>query len=99
MNRTFHDLKEVPFAVVRPMDIPTVRQWLDNADTAREFLRSLGVADLRRAMPALVNIASAGVTLDLMALICAINSPRRCPLPTRMALNNLDRFVAQARIR
>ncbi len=83
---------------MRPIDIPTVRHWLDDADTALEFLRSLGVADLRRAHAALVNIASAGVTLDLMALICdqLAQALPRCADPD-MALNNLDRFVAQAR--
>ena len=80
------------------LDIPTIRRWLDDADAAQEFLRSLGVADLRHAHAALVNIAAAGVTLDLVALICEqlAQALPRCADPD-MALNNLDRFVAQAR--
>ena len=31
------------------MDIATLRRWLDNADTAQEFSKALGVVDLRRA--------------------------------------------------
>ena len=43
-------------------------------------------------------MASAGVTLDLLAVICDQLGQvlARCPDPD-MALNNLDRFVAQAR--
>ena len=80
------------------MDIPTLRHYLDDADAAHEFLKSLGVIDFRRAHAALVSIASAGVTLDLLALICEQlgQTLARCPDPD-MALNNLDRFVAQAR--
>ena len=80
------------------IDIPTVRRWLDDADAAREFLASLGVIDLRRAHAALVSVAAAGMTLDLLAMICEQlgQTLARCPDPD-MALNNLDRFVAQAR--
>jgi glutamate-ammonia-ligase adenylyltransferase len=80
------------------IDIPTVRHWLDDADAAQEFLQSLGVVDQRRAHTALTDIASAGVTLDLVAVICEQlrQTLPRCPDPD-MALNNFDRFVAQAR--
>jgi [glutamine synthetase] adenylyltransferase / [glutamine synthetase]-adenylyl-L-tyrosine phosphorylase len=80
------------------LDISTVRRWLDDADAAEPFLQSLGVVDRRRAHAALVSIASAGVTLDLLTLVCDQlgQALPRCPDPD-MALNNLDRFVAQAR--
>ncbi|MGA2253571.1 MAG: bifunctional [glutamate--ammonia ligase]-adenylyl-L-tyrosine phosphorylase/[glutamate--ammonia-ligase] adenylyltransferase [Thermoguttaceae bacterium] len=80
------------------MDIITLRRYLDDADAAQEFLNRLGVVDLRRAHAALVSMASAGVTLDLLAGICDQLSQilARCPDPD-MALNNLDRFVAQSR--
>ena len=80
------------------MDIATLRRYLDDADAAQEFLKGLGVVDLRRAHAAVVNMASAGVTLDLLAVICdqLAQTLARCPDPD-MALNNLDRFVGQAR--
>ena len=80
------------------MDIATLRCYLDDADAAQEFLKGLGVVDLRRAHAALASMASTGVTLDLLAVICNQlgQSLARCPDPD-MALNNLDRFVAQAR--
>ena len=80
------------------VDIAALRLYLDDADAAGEYLKCLGVVDLRRAHAALVNMASAGVTLDLLATICdqLRQHLARCPDPD-MALNNLDRFVAQAR--
>ena len=80
------------------MDIATLRCYLDDADAAREFLKGLGVVDLRRAHAALVSMAATGVTLDLLVAICdqLSQSLARCPDPD-MALNNLDRFVGQTR--
>jgi len=80
------------------MDIATLRRCLDDADAAQELLDRLGVVDRRRAHAALLHMAAAGVTLDLLAGICDQLSQvlARCPDPD-MALNNLDRFVAQAR--
>ena len=91
----------IPDALSPPpgrMDIATLRHYLDDADAAQEFLKRLGVVDPRRAHAALVSMASAGVTLDLLAGICDQlgQNLARCPDPD-MALNNLDRFVAQAR--
>ncbi len=79
-------------------DIPTLRRWLDDAESARDFLRCLGVVDSRRAHAALASMAATGMTLDLLAIICdqLAQHLARCPDPD-MALNNLDRFVAQAR--
>src|SRR5690242_11034768 len=86
------------FAPPDHIDIPTVRHWLDDANAAEQFLKTLGVIDLRRAHAALVSIASSGVTLDLLTLICEQlgQALPRCPDPD-MAINNLDRFIAQAR--
>ena len=63
-----------------------------------DWLRGLGVVDVKHAHAALVHMASAGVTLDLLAVICdqLAQHLARCADPD-MALNNLDRFVAAAR--
>ena len=80
------------------MDTQTLRQYLDDSDAAAEWLRGLGVVDLKRAHADLVRMAEAGVTLDLLADICRQLDEhlRRCADPD-MALSNLDRFVAAAR--
>jgi [glutamine synthetase] adenylyltransferase / [glutamine synthetase]-adenylyl-L-tyrosine phosphorylase len=80
------------------MDIATLRHYLDDFDSAQEFLQRLGVVDLRRAHAAILGMAKAGVTLDLLAEICDQLDQvlARCPDPD-MAMNNLDRFVARAR--
>ena len=56
------------------MNTQTLRQYLDDPDAAAEWLRGLGVVDLRRAHADLVRIAEAGVTLDLLANICCCRS-------------------------
>ncbi len=80
------------------MDIALLHRLLDEPAEATGFLGSLGVTDLPRAHANLVGIATAGVTLDLLADICrqlAEQLPRSSD-PDR-ALNNLERFVAAAR--
>ena len=80
------------------IDASNLRCYLDNPAAAEDFLRSLGVVDLERAHAALVNMATGGIPLDLLSIMCeqlAQHLPR-CADPD-MALNNIDRFVAQAR--
>ena len=80
------------------MDIATLRQYLDDPDAACAWLRAWGVADPRQAHAHLLGMASTGLPLDLLAVVC----DQLAPLLVRsadadMALNNLDRFVTAAR--
>ncbi|MBI3836334.1 MAG: bifunctional [glutamate--ammonia ligase]-adenylyl-L-tyrosine phosphorylase/[glutamate--ammonia-ligase] adenylyltransferase [Planctomycetia bacterium] len=80
------------------MQIDQLRLYLDQVSQAREWLHSLGFANVERAHGNLVRIAAAGVTLDLLAVICdqlAEQLPRSSD--PDMAFNNLERFVAAAR--
>ncbi len=76
----------------------TLRHYLDEPAAAEELLRGWAVADVKHAHAALVHIASAGVPLDLLAVMCE-QLGRHLPRSADpdMALNNLDRFVAAAR--
>jgi glutamate-ammonia-ligase adenylyltransferase len=80
------------------MDPATVSRYLDDPAAAEEFLRGWGVVDTRHAHAALVHMASAGLTLDLVGVLCDQLGGHlgRSPDPD-MALNNLDRFVTAAR--
>ncbi len=80
------------------MDIATLRQYLDDPDAACAWLRAWGVADPKQAHAHLLGMASTGLPLDLLAVVC----DQLGPLLVRsadadMALNNLDRFVTSAR--
>jgi [glutamine synthetase] adenylyltransferase / [glutamine synthetase]-adenylyl-L-tyrosine phosphorylase len=80
------------------MQIEQLHRYLDDEAAAAEWLRSLGIVDVRRAHANLVNMATAGLTLDLLAGLCdqlAEHLPRLSD-PDR-ALNNLEGFVAAAR--
>ncbi len=80
------------------MQIDQLRSYLDDEAKAASWFRSLGIVDVKRAHANLVNMATAGLTLDLLANLAdqlaehlpAASDPDR-------ALNNLDRFVAAAR--
>ena len=80
------------------MQTTTLRKYLDDLDAATPWLRGLGVVDLKRAHAGLVHMATAGVTLDLLSVICEQLQLHLdgCADPD-MALNNLDRFVDAAR--
>ena len=80
------------------MQTVDVQRLLDDEAEARGLLQSWGLRDPVRAHDNLVRIAAAGVTLDLMAVICeqlAENLPRVSDAD--MALNNLERFVQATR--
>lgn len=82
------------------MDLATLRRYLDDPEAAAPWLRGLDIADLRRAHANLVGIATRGMTLDLVAVLCdqfaQAMAAGVCADPD-MALNNLERFVAAAR--
>jgi [glutamine synthetase] adenylyltransferase / [glutamine synthetase]-adenylyl-L-tyrosine phosphorylase len=80
------------------MQIDQLHRFLDHLSEAREWLSSLGFADVERAHGNLVRIATAGVTLDLLSVMCdQLAEHLPCSSDPDMALNNLDRFVAAAR--
>lgn len=71
---------------------------LDDPRAAKNWLKSLELADIDRAHDNLVRIAESRMTLDLVAVICeqlAQNLP--AVSDPDMALNNLERFVSAAR--
>ena len=80
------------------MNIPTLRQYLDDSDAAGVWLCGLGIVDVRRAHGNLLGMAAAGVPLDLLAVMCG-QLERHLPgcADPDMALNNLERFVRAAR--
>ena len=80
------------------MDLAVLRQYLDRPDQAAPWLRSISIDDVDRAHSNLVRLATSGLTLDLLAVICdqlADELPRSSD--AAMAVNNLDRFFAAAR--
>ncbi len=98
------NLADVPSAAKRigtamkPIDIDTLVCYLDDPAAAAGWLRGLGIVDVKRAHAGLVNMAEAGMTLDLLAVACRQLEKHLadCADPD-MALNNLDRFTAAAR--
>ncbi len=80
------------------MQIEQLRRYLDHPDEAAPWLAGWQLEDTSHGHECIVRIATSGMTLDLLAIICdqlADDLPRRSD-PDR-ALNNLDRFVAAAR--
>lgn len=80
------------------MRVEELHRYLDQPTEAAPWLHSLGIRQVDRAHGNLVRIATAGVTLDLLAVICDQLAER---LPTSsdpdMALNNLERFFGSVR--
>jgi [glutamine synthetase] adenylyltransferase / [glutamine synthetase]-adenylyl-L-tyrosine phosphorylase len=80
------------------MDVATLRHYLDDPYDAAVWLCGFGIVDVRRGHGNLVGIATAGVTLDLLAVMAT--QLEQC-LPAcadpDMALHNLERFVQAAR--
>ncbi|MHB8900266.1 MAG: bifunctional [glutamate--ammonia ligase]-adenylyl-L-tyrosine phosphorylase/[glutamate--ammonia-ligase] adenylyltransferase [Thermoguttaceae bacterium] len=75
-----------------------LRSYLDDFRQAEPWLQSLMLVNPKRAHGNLVRMATGGITLDLLAGMCEQLQVRlpRCADPD-MALNNLDRFVSEAR--
>ncbi|MBP87436.1 MAG: bifunctional [glutamate--ammonia ligase]-adenylyl-L-tyrosine phosphorylase/[glutamate--ammonia-ligase] adenylyltransferase [Planctomycetaceae bacterium] len=80
------------------MQLESVVQYLDSEASARDWLKSLGVSNAQQAHRNLVAIADAGITLDLLAVICEQLSEHLPGVsdPDRV-LNNLERFVQASR--
>ena len=80
------------------MDITQVTRLLDDAAASDPWLRSLGVNSPPRAHASLVALASAGVTLDLMAVLCS-QLARLLPETSdpQRALDNLERYICTSR--
>ncbi|HUT92396.1 MAG TPA: bifunctional [glutamate--ammonia ligase]-adenylyl-L-tyrosine phosphorylase/[glutamate--ammonia-ligase] adenylyltransferase [Thermoguttaceae bacterium] len=82
------------------MEIVRLRQYLDDPAAADGWLESLGLVDTKRAHANLVRMATGGLTLDLVSVICDQLGEHLARLPDPdMALNNLDRFLAASRSR
>jgi glutamate-ammonia-ligase adenylyltransferase len=80
------------------MDITQLRTYLDEPAAGARWLRAAGIRDLQRGHTNLVGMATAGITLDLLTVMCdqlAACLPRLSD--PDMALNNLARFVAATR--
>ena len=80
------------------MDIDLLRHYLDDPETATEWLRTIGIEDVSRGHANLLRMATTGMTLDLLLVVCR-QLARELPhlSDPHMALNNLDRFVVAAR--
>ncbi len=80
------------------MDTKQLTRYLDRPAEAHVWLRSLGLTNLERGHSNLVSLATSGLTLDLLVMLCD-QLARHLPQLSDpdMALNNLDRFVAAAR--
>lgn len=80
------------------MQIETLNRYLENPVAGTAWLSGWKLDDVLRGHSNLVHIATAGVTLDLLATICdqlQEHLPRLSD--PDMALNNLDRFITSAR--
>jgi glutamate-ammonia-ligase adenylyltransferase len=80
------------------MRVEELHRYLDQPAEAAPWLHSLGIHQVDRAHGNLVRIATAGVTLDLLAVICD-QLAERLPASSDpdMALNNLERFFGSVR--
>ena len=79
------------------MDIGRLHRFLESATEAESWLRSWGLEDVKRAHANLVNLATAGITLDLLAMILQISLSEHLPRTRAIRTwrsNNLERFVA-----
>jgi len=80
------------------METRQLSHYLDHPDEAGSWMQSWGIADLRRAHGNVARIAGHNVTLDLLAVLCEQlqqHLPRMAD--PDMVLNNLERFIANAR--
>ena len=80
------------------MDITQLRRCLDDPAAGARWLRDVGVRDMQRGQTNLLAMATAGITLDLLAVMCGQLETRLPKLSDPdMALNNLARFFVAAR--
>lgn len=80
------------------MNIATLQHYLDDPYAASVWLCGLGIVDVRRAHGNLLGMARAGVTLDLLAVMCdQLGQHLAACADPDMALHNLERFVRAGR--
>ena len=80
------------------MQVESVVEYLDSPAKSREWLRSLGIDDVRRAHRNLVAMAEAGVTLDLLAIVWKQLGEHLAQVShPDTVLTSLTRFVAASR--
>ena len=80
------------------MDSDLLVRYLDRPESAVEWLRSWGLENIERAHGNLLGLAKAGITLDLLSVICGQLQQSLPHLSDPdMALNNLERFVVATR--
>ena len=80
------------------MHVEQLVNYLDRPEEARKWLKSLGVENVLRAHGDLLGMAKAGLTVDLLTIVCAQLSEHLPGISDAdMALNNLERFVAASR--
>lgn len=80
------------------MEIDQLHAYLDDYEQAAPWLQAMGLRNPRRAHANLVRIATRGVTLDLLALLCDQLALELSKLSDAdMALNNLERFIDASR--
>ena len=80
------------------MQIEQLVRYLDEINESRDWLSQLGVQNIARAHRNLHNMVAAGMTLDLMSVLCEQLSQILPPASDPdMALNNLERFVLASR--
>lgn len=80
------------------MDIQHLRTCLDDPAAGARWLNRAGIRDAQRGQTNLLGMATAGITLDLLGVMCRQLESRLGKLSDPdMALNNLARFVAAAR--
>ncbi|MEQ8212031.1 MAG: hypothetical protein RH917_19690 [Lacipirellulaceae bacterium] len=80
------------------MQTQSLRSLLDVPSEARDWLKRLGVSDVRTGHTNLLRLSEAGIPLDLLSVICdqfEASAPRLADAD--MALNNLERFLLGAR--
>ncbi|MBI3466258.1 MAG: glutamate-ammonia-ligase adenylyltransferase, partial [Planctomycetes bacterium] len=80
------------------IQIDRLHTFLDDPRAEGDWLQNWGLTDSERGHANLVQMATSGITLDLLADICEQLGQHlpHCSDPD-MALNNLSRFVAAAR--
>ena len=80
------------------MDTQQISVYLEDASQADDWLRSIGLEEVARGHANLVDISSAGLTVDLMVSL-ADQLCEQLPLTSHpdMSLNNLARFVSATR--
>ena len=80
------------------MQASELREYLENAPTASEWLRGMGIVDTQRAHGNLLRLQTYGLPLDLLSDICAQLGEQLPRISDAdMALNNLERFFEAAR--